>query len=73
MPKTHLGSIHDQPDLSQTLCLGLQPLPGHRLIPLRTRMAGFSRKRLNRLTVLSNRAEPGILQAILLKVTERLS
>src|SRR5512140_591409 len=34
MIETNFRSIHDQPDLSQSLCLGLQPLASDRLVPL---------------------------------------
>lgn len=33
MPKSNPGPIHHQPDLAQVPKLGLQPLPGNRLIP----------------------------------------
>ena len=33
MPKTDLGSIHNQTDLSEVAKLGLQPLPRHWLVP----------------------------------------
>jgi hypothetical protein len=34
MPKTDLGAIHNQPDLSDIAELGFQPLPGNGFIPL---------------------------------------